>query len=80
MFIIFTGAFVAGLDAGLTYNTWPKMADRWIPSDLMAYKPAWSNFFENPTTVQFDHRILVSSVTDYLTPPPVTEYLHLLTS
>ena len=69
VFIMFTGAFVAGLDAGLTYNTWPKMADRWIPSDLMAYNPAWSNFFENPTTVQFDHRILVSSpITDYLTP------------
>lgn len=51
---------MAGLDAGLTYNTWPKMADRWIPTDLMAYKPAWTNFFENPTTVQFDHRILVS--------------------
>lgn len=51
---------MAGLDAGLTYNTWPKMADRWIPSDLMAYKPKWSNIFENPTTVQFDHRILVS--------------------
>lgn len=31
-----SGAFVAGLDAGLTYNSWPKMADRWIPSDLLA--------------------------------------------
>ena len=39
-----------------------------VPSDLMAYKPAWSNFFENPTTVQFVHRILVSSITDYFTP------------
>ncbi|MFG1588264.1 COX15/CtaA family protein [Staphylococcus aureus] len=25
-----SGAFVAGLDAGLVYNTWPKMADKWI--------------------------------------------------
>lgn len=23
------GAFVAGLDAGLVYNSFPKMADRW---------------------------------------------------
>lgn len=53
-----TGAFVAGLDAGLVYNTFPKMADRWIPSDLLAFSPALRNFTENPTTVQFDHRIM----------------------
>lgn len=53
-----SGAFVAGLDAGLVYNSFPKMADRWIPSDLLAFSPALRNFTENPTTVQFDHRIL----------------------
>lgn len=53
-----TGAFVAGLDAGLVYNTFPKMADRWIPSDVLAYSPILRNFTENPTTVQFDHRIM----------------------
>lgn len=53
-----TGAFVAGLDAGLVYNTFPKMADRWIPSDVLAYSPMARNFTENPTTVQFDHRIM----------------------
>jgi heme a synthase len=62
MGIIFTtavaGAFVAGLDAGLVYNSFPKMADRWIPEDLFAIEPAWRNFFENPTMVQFQHRIL----------------------
>lgn len=62
MTLIFTtalaGAFVAGLDAGLVYNTFPKMADRWIPSDLFAIEPKWRNFFENPTTVQFQHRLL----------------------
>lgn len=56
--ICITGAFVAGLDAGLVYNSYPKMADRWIPSDLTAITPKWLNVFENPTTVQFDHRIL----------------------
>lgn len=62
MGIIFTtavaGAFVAGLDAGLVYNSFPKMADRWIPEDLFVIEPAWRNFFENPTMVQFQHRIL----------------------
>ncbi|KAK7868339.1 hypothetical protein R5R35_013640 [Gryllus longicercus] len=53
-----SGAFVAGLDAGLVYNSFPKMADRWIPEDIMAFDPQWKNFSENPTTVQFNHRIL----------------------
>lgn len=53
-----SGAFVAGLDAGLVYNSFPKMADRWIPSDILAFSPTLRNFTENPTTVQFDHRIL----------------------
>ncbi|XP_037799559.1 LOW QUALITY PROTEIN: cytochrome c oxidase assembly protein COX15 homolog [Penaeus monodon] len=53
-----SGALVAGLDAGLVYNSFPKFADRWIPSDILAFSPALRNFTENPTTVQFDHRIL----------------------
>nr|XP_054766215.1 cytochrome c oxidase assembly protein COX15 homolog [Lytechinus pictus] len=62
MAVIFTtalsGAFVAGLDAGLVYNSFPKMGDKWIPEDIMAHDPKYKNVFENPTTVQFDHRIL----------------------
>lgn len=57
---LYAGAFVAGLDAGLVYNSFPKMGERWIPDDLLAFSPALKNFFENPTTVQFDHRILAS--------------------
>ncbi|KAL0120024.1 hypothetical protein PUN28_008003 [Cardiocondyla obscurior] len=53
-----SGAFVAGMDAGLIYNTFPKMADKWIPEDLLAISPILRNFTENPATVQFDHRIL----------------------
>lgn len=53
-----SGAFVAGLDAGLVYNSFPKMGDDWIPSDVLALSPPLSNFTENPTTVQLDHRIL----------------------
>nr|XP_046256959.1 cytochrome c oxidase assembly protein COX15 homolog [Scatophagus argus] len=59
-----SGAFVAGLDAGLVYNSFPKMGERWIPDDLLAFSPTLKNFFENPTTVQFDHRVLaISSLT-----------------
>nr|CAD7588923.1 unnamed protein product [Timema genevievae] len=53
-----SGAFVAGLDAGLVYNSFPKMADKWIPDDILALSPPVRNITENPTTVQFDHRIL----------------------
>ena len=57
-----SGAFVAGLDAGLVYNSYPKFADRWVPSDLIVFSPTWKNFFENTTTVQFDHRFLGHSL------------------
>ena len=57
-FTALSGAFVAGLDAGLVYNSWPKMADRWIPTDLLALRPAWRNLFENHSTTQFQHRML----------------------
>lgn len=57
-----SGALVAGMDAGLIYNSFPKMADKWIPEDILALSPTLRNFTENPTTVQFDHRILVGFV------------------
>lgn len=60
IFYCLLGAFVAGIEAGLVYNTFPKMADRWIPSDISALTPKWRNITENPTTTQFNHRILVS--------------------
>nr|SVE70373.1 EOG090X04TT [Daphnia similis]SVE70997.1 EOG090X04TT [Daphnia similis]SVE71628.1 EOG090X04TT [Daphnia similis]SVE72260.1 EOG090X04TT [Daphnia similis] len=53
-----SGAFVAGLDAGLVYNSYPLMAGRLIPEDWLALSPAIRNFTENPSTVQFDHRTL----------------------
>jgi cytochrome c oxidase assembly protein subunit 15 len=66
------GAFVAGLDAGLIYNEFPQMGEGIIPPLPELYDPAryarrtdlsdgwWRNMLENPTTVQFDHRVLVS--------------------
>lgn len=54
---IFLGGLVAGLHAGLTYNTWPLMDGDIIPSGMLAIEPVWHNFFENITTVQFQHRL-----------------------
>ena len=51
------GALVAGLDAGLAYNTWPLMDGALIPSNLFPMDPWWLSFFESAKTVQFDHRM-----------------------
>jgi cytochrome c oxidase assembly protein subunit 15 len=57
---IYLGALVAGLRAGLIYNTWPLIDGSFVPSsaDLFASAPVWRNFFENALTVQFDHRMV----------------------
>lgn len=54
---IYLGGLVAGLDAGLSYNTWPLMDGKLVPGDLFAIEPVWRNLFENPKTVQFIHRL-----------------------
>jgi cytochrome c oxidase assembly protein subunit 15 len=55
---ILLGAFVAGLKAGASYNTWPLMDGRLIPDGLGAMQPWYLNLFENALTVQFDHRLV----------------------
>jgi cytochrome c oxidase assembly protein subunit 15 len=54
------GALVAGLRAGLTYNTWPLMDGRFIPQGehLARLTPFWRNLAENVTMVQFQHRMV----------------------
>ena len=54
---ILLGALVAGIDAGRTYTDWPLMAGGLLPPDMMDLTPWWRNFFENPGTVQFIHRV-----------------------
>ncbi|KAH9008431.1 COX15/CtaA family, partial [Lactarius deliciosus] len=72
---VLSGAFVAGLDAGSVYNEFPLMGGRLAPplDELLSpsyadatdgAKGTWRNLFENPTTVQFDHRVL--AMTTYL--------------
>jgi heme a synthase len=55
---IIYGAFVAGLKAGLIYNTFPKMGDSWIPEAVTAMQPFYLNFLQNMAGVQFVHRCI----------------------
>ena len=61
---IYLGALVAGLRAGLIYNTWPTIDGAFIPdaAHLFFNQPAWRNVFENTLTVQFDHRMMAYTV------------------
>lgn len=52
------GAFVAGLNAGYLYNTFPKMQGQWLPPYWDMLSPVWINLIDNPATVQFIHRLL----------------------
>jgi heme a synthase len=55
---ILAGGFVAGTRAGLTYNTFPLMDGRLVPTGYGQLQPFWLNWFENIAAVQFDHRAL----------------------
>lgn len=55
---LLAGALVAGIDGGLGFNTWPLINGAFVPSGLDAATPWYLNFFENPLTVQFQHRML----------------------
>ncbi len=61
---IYLGALVAGLDAGLKYNTWPLIDGGLMPSldRLFFVSPLWRNLFENDLMVQFNHRMLADGV------------------
>lgn len=59
---ILSGGFVAGTRAGFAFNTFPLMNGRLIPVGLFDHSPLWINFFENIVTVQFDHRVLATSL------------------
>ncbi|KAL9063036.1 MAG: hypothetical protein Q9157_008464, partial [Trypethelium eluteriae] len=68
-----SGAFVAGLDAGLIYNDFPYMGLGLTPPKRELFDPfysrqpdphpdlVWRNAFENPSLVQLDHRILATT-------------------
>jgi cytochrome c oxidase assembly protein subunit 15 len=56
---LYLGALVAGLRAGLVYNTWPEIDGALVPSGARLWfeQPWWRNLFENSLTVQFEHRM-----------------------
>jgi heme a synthase len=56
--MVLLGALVAGIRAGLAYNTFPLMNGHVVPPEIMMLAPWWKNFFWNIATVQFDHRIV----------------------
>ena len=56
--MIISGGFVAGIRAGFAYNTFPLMAGHLIPPGMFMLEPWYRNFFDNVTTVQFDHRLI----------------------
>ncbi len=60
---VLLGGFVAGLDAGMIYNTWPLMGNSLIPGDLVVDGTWGHNLFENRTLVQFNHRLGAYGVT-----------------
>ena len=57
---ILSGGFVAGLKAGLAYNTFPLMGGKWFPADYLILTPAWHNIFDNVAAVQWDHRLFAT--------------------
>ena len=52
------GAYVAGLDAGYAFNSWPMMGDEWFPAGTPMLEPWIRNLADNPIMVQFVHRWL----------------------
>ncbi len=57
---ILAGGFVAGLHAGLTYNSFPLMDGSLVPAGIAQLQPFVRNMTENVATVQFDHRLLAT--------------------
>jgi cytochrome c oxidase assembly protein subunit 15 len=55
---VLSGGMVAGIHAGLAYNTFPLMNGSWAPPEILMLDPWYLNFFSNMATVQFDHRLI----------------------
>ena len=56
--MVLTGALVAGIRAGLAYNSFPLMNGHFLPPESFIVDPWWMNFFTNMALVQFDHRLI----------------------
>ena len=56
--MVLSGGLVAGIRAGLAYNTFPLMDGHVLPPEAFVIEPWWRNFVWNMATVQFDHRAI----------------------
>jgi cytochrome c oxidase assembly protein subunit 15 len=65
--VIAWGAFVAGLRAGTIHNTFPLMDGTLFPIGGLRLSPPWRNAIENPSAVQYVHRILALTLLACLT-------------
>ena len=70
---IISGSFMAGTDAGKSFNTFPLMNEQFIPEGYYLNEYGWKNIFENTITINFNHRwlamitfIFISSVIFYV--------------
>jgi cytochrome c oxidase assembly protein subunit 15 len=63
---IMAGGFVAGLHAGLVYNTFPLMDGSFVPSGYAVLKPFLLNWFETIAAVQFNHRVLAMATASFV--------------
>jgi heme a synthase len=56
--MVLSGGFVAGIRAGLAYNTFPLMNGDVVPPEYLGLEPWWRNLFSNMAAVQFNHRLI----------------------
>ena len=60
LFVVVTGAFVAGTDAGRAYNSFPLMDGHLVPEAYGVLTPYWLNLLENTAAIQFNHRLVAT--------------------
>ena len=55
---IILGAFLAGLNGGLLYNSWPDMNGSFLPNDIIKTDLYNLELFDNVSIIQFYHRFV----------------------
>ena len=57
LFQIILGVFLAGLNGGLLYNSWPDMNGDFLPNDISKNDLYNTEILDNPSVIQFYHRM-----------------------
>lgn len=60
--MILLGGLVAGLKAGLIWNTFPLMGEVLVPDQAYSLSPFWLSALQDPTTVQLNHRLVAYTI------------------